>query len=99
MGEVNIWEMLSKISWLDFLAWRAYYYLDPFDEWRADMRAATIASQIGNLFAKSPKPIDAFALKFDDKPVRKQTWQEQKMIAKMYAYAFASSGKKKKKKK
>jgi hypothetical protein len=84
--------MLKKISWRDFQNWQFFGNLEPFGEWRADMRAASIAAQVGNMFSKSPKPISYYALDFGSKisiTSRKNTWQENKIAAKMIAYAFA----------
>ena len=77
--------MLDKITWKDFIGWKAYSIIEPFDERRADLRAASIAQQVGNLFRKTPKSLEFYTLKFGDsvRPKQTQTWQEQKMIAKI----------------
>lgn len=82
--------MLSKLSWLKFLEWIAYSEIDPFGEWRADLRAAQIVAKIHNLFAKNPVSATEFMLKFDQEPKPRQTVEEQKAIARMIAYACVS---------
>ena len=82
--------MLSEISWNQFKEWAAFSKLDPFFEWRADARAAQIVTLVANIFRASgteAKPLSEFMLDFGDKPKpkRRQTWQEQKMIAMMIA--------------
>lgn len=90
LGYLDVDEMLSKISWLKFLEWMAFSEIDPFDEWRADLRAAQIVAKIHNLFAEKPRPVSDFVLDFDRKPKRRQTVEEQKAIAYQIAYAFTS---------
>ena len=78
-----------------FLEWEAYSNLEPFDEIRADYRAASIVAMIANV-NRDPKKnppftLDEMRIKFGDakeaKP-RKQTWQEQKSIAQMYVEMY-----------
>lgn len=40
--------LLQKLSSRQISGWIAYYRLNPFDEWRSDMQAATVAMMIGN---------------------------------------------------
>jgi len=79
--------MLSSISWFKFREWFEFYKLEPFGEWRADLRSAQIVAKIHNLFRGDGPivPITDFMLKFGEDPPRRQTWQEQKQIAFMIA--------------
>ncbi len=43
--------MLSQISVRQFEEWRAYADLEPWDEGRADLRAASIVRELRQLFA------------------------------------------------
>lgn len=77
-----------------FIEWMAYAELEPFDETRADYRAASIAQIIANTNrAKDQKPytLDDVLLKFnDDAPKqKKQHWKEQAAIMSLYARAHA----------
>jgi hypothetical protein len=74
-----------------------YAALEPFDETRADYRAAQIVAAVVNMnrdTKKHPKPIpvEDFLLRFggeENVPAkRKQTWQEQKALAQMIAAAW-----------
>jgi len=84
--------MLSEITWCDFQKWAHYAQLEPFDEWRADARSAQIVQTVINMFRGKDtpaRPLGDFMLKFGKaaEPVEpvKQTWQEQKTIAMMWA--------------
>jgi hypothetical protein len=44
--------MLSEISSRQFVEWRAYADLEPFDERRADLRAASIVQELRNAFGR-----------------------------------------------
>lgn len=81
--------MLSEIRWIDFKEWAAFYELDPFDNYRDDLRTASIVAAIRNLFAKDPKPITDFLLRFDTEyqaeSPKEQTVSDQWAIAKQWA--------------
>lgn len=79
--------MLSEISWYDFQKWALYARIEPFDEWRADLRAAQVVQTMTALWSTSArKPLGEYALKFDKPaPKPKQTPQEQFLIAQMWA--------------
>lgn len=58
----------------------AYERLEPFGEWRADLRAALIAMVVANAWRGKDQPafsIDDFMLKFDGEPQREQTVEDQ----------------------
>jgi Protein of unknown function (DUF4035) len=91
--------MLRQISWKQLHEWIAYAELEPFDETRADYRAASICTLLANI-NRNPKKqprafeIQDFLLLFgEDKKPKKQTWQQQKMIAQMIAMAYGEPGK------
>lgn len=81
--------MLDSITWLKFREWILYSQIEPFDEWRDDVRTAQIVSTIANLFRgnKGPLPLTDFLLPFGKPKKARQTWQEQKHIALMIAYS------------
>lgn len=99
--------MLSRMSWKQFAEWQAYDEIEPFGDKRGDWQAASIASAIFNalmIFVRSRKRFRVmdFLLKFgkereekEGPKTERQTWQEQRMIAQMFAAAFNSDGKKK----
>lgn len=85
--------MLAKITWREFLEWVTFFELEPFDQEREDLRAASICAAVANSVRnhkKRPKafvPAD-FVLSFGDHKRPKQTWQEQKQIGQMMAAMF-----------
>lgn len=78
-----------------FFEWEAYAQLEPFDERRADYRAASIVTMLANLHrGKDQKAysLEDFVLKFSEQaPKRKQTPEEQFKILQLWAAAFASA--------
>ena len=85
--------MLATITWTQLQEWMAFAQLEPFDEERADWRSAQVAAMIANANRnpkkrKQPYPLHEFVLNFGDAPKpekKKQSWQEQKNIARMLA--------------
>jgi hypothetical protein len=83
LGRVDVERMLRSMSATQFRAWVSYAELEPFDETRADRRAALIAwmlAEINRDRKKRPSAwkIEDFLLKYgDDITRRRQTWQEQ----------------------
>lgn len=66
-------DLLARISSLQFMEWRAYADLEPFDEERADLRAAQICAILANVHRdkkKRPKPFQPkdFMFAFDRSP-------------------------------
>lgn len=89
--------MLRQISIGQFLEWMAYAELEPFDEVRDDYRIASVVQMIANVnrdTKKQPKPfpISEFVLKFGATEKKPQTWEEQKMLAKMFFSAYQAEG-------
>lgn len=76
--------------------WMKFAELEPFDETRADYRAASIAQAVINMqrdTKKHPKPlpIDDFVLRFGDSeppPKPQQSWQGMKWMAAMITAAY-----------
>lgn len=71
-----------------FLGWKDYADLEPFDETREDYRNANIVKALWDIARDrkkhpEPFPVEQFMLKFGEaeavKP--KQTWQQQKALA------------------
>lgn len=68
--------MLRGITVRQFEEWRAYANLEPFDEERADLRAASIVQAILSVNRKkgsSPIALKDCVLRFGTEPVRKNT--------------------------
>lgn len=93
--------MLQTMSVAKFWEWMAYSQLEPFGERRADNRAAMIASTIANVHrGKHQRAFSAkdFMLKYDDDEGGsvgpRQSWQQQKMIARMWALSSTTKEKK-----
>lgn len=92
-------DIVDGMSARQFLRWEAYSQMEPFGEWRADVRTAQLAAMLFNLavVAKERKPIKDFLLpwekllKDEEAPVRQQTWQEKLAIAHMWARALANT--------
>ena len=84
-GELDVEAMLRRHTAKWFRDWRIYHDLEPFGEFRADVRAAQIAMMIFNMAVavKDRKPLDHFLLKWgeeekeDVKPTSTKTLQER----------------------
>jgi hypothetical protein len=57
--------------------WMAYYSLEPFGEYRADLRAAIIA----RMAAQSNRPLKDFMIDFDGEERTRQQSMEQQLTA------------------
>ena len=87
--------MLRSITLSQFYEWMTFAEFEPFDEARDDYRTAQIVQTLINMNRDTkrhpePIPINDCLLVFGDAIVekpKKQTWQEQKMIAMMYVAA------------
>lgn len=87
--------MLDEITWEQFQEWLAYEVVEPFGERRADWQAASVCAVVANVAAaksgsRKRFKVSDFLLEFDEKEKALpeqggQTWQQQKMIAKMFA--------------
>lgn len=87
LGIVNVdRDILRGITAKQFRDWQHYASLEPFDETRADYRAASIVSMIYNVNrGKDDKvmTIEDARLKFEQSEKRKQTWQDQLYMLKL----------------
>lgn len=98
LGYINVRTMLHEISYREFLEWESFSALEPFDEERMDIRFASLESLLMNInrdTKKKPTPfkITDALLRFGDSELekpKKQTWQEQKAIAKMMAQVYST---------
>jgi hypothetical protein len=73
-------ELLGRVTSRELTEWMAYERLEPFGEWRADLRAALVAMVMANAWrGKDQKAftIEDFMLKFDGEPKRDQTVEDQ----------------------
>lgn len=80
--------MLRGMTAQQFMEWKTYAELEPFDEVREDYRAASIVKALWDIARDrkahpEPFPLDRFLLRFGhQEPVRgRQTWQEKLAIA------------------
>jgi hypothetical protein len=79
---VNVDRMLSEVDVRHLDEWRAYANLEPFDETRADARAAQVVQALHNVIQKRKKPmaLEDAMLKYvevpEAKPVKSQTKDE-----------------------
>ena len=97
--------MLSSMTIREFNEWVLYAQVEPFEEQRADWRAAHIVSTLMNIFRKKGTPvikISDMLLKFvsswlPEAEKKPQTWQEQKAIGYQW-YLMSLSPKERRKK-
>ena len=93
---MTVAELLSRISSSELAEWQAFASIEPFGEFRADIRAAMIATTTANTWkgkGQRPSKITDFMLSFE--PPREQTPEEIIMI---FQAAAAAANKKKVKK-
>lgn len=85
--------MLRSITAKQFIEWEAYARLEPFNELRADARAALIASYIFNMAVnvKDRKELEHFMLNYSGEVKNKQTPEEQINLIKMFVGAYAQA--------
>lgn len=86
--------MLRGMSAQQLLEWQSYARIEPFGEWWATQRTASVLQFHANRSRdprKAPQPLKDFVLEFKEQetaPAKKQTWQEQKMIAQILVAAY-----------
>jgi hypothetical protein len=92
--------MLNEITLSQLIEWQHYARLEPFDETRADIRAAQITQILANINRdpkkhSEPFQLSEFILRFgeEDDPIMsppkpEQTWQEQMRIGRMIAESY-----------
>ena len=84
LGYVNVDSMLRCITIRQLKEWQKFAELEPFDEERADIRAAAIAHTMANMWRGknvSPYKLADFIVRFGDSQVIKKTWQQLKETA------------------
>lgn len=94
-GEVNVDAMLRRITAKQFRQWEVYNELEPFGEFRDDVRAAQITAMIFNMAVavKDRKPLTEFLLPWDkvleqEAAPKRQTPEQQLQIARCIVMAF-----------
>lgn len=90
LGRVDVPQMLRGMTIHEFVYWRAYSDLEPWDEEWADLRAASISWNITAALGVKRKKLSDFLLKRGDqqtvpKPVK--SWQALKAMGMMIAAA------------
>jgi DnaJ-domain-containing protein 1 len=77
--------MLSQISTRQFVEWKAYAELEPFDEKRADFRSADVVRTLLNLFARqrgqSSYALEDCLVRFGDDATQRQKVDPKKAQA------------------
>ena len=92
LGRVNVDAMLRSLTAKQFIEWECYARLEPFNELRADQRAALIASTVYNMAVarKDRRKLEDFLLTFEERePAKKQTPKQQFELMKILAAAHA----------
>lgn len=88
--------MLRRLTAKQLLEWKQYDDIEPIGDLRRDWHAASICCVLANLAVvksggRKRFKVKDFLLEWGeerDVKGRRQTWQEQKMIAQMIALAF-----------
>jgi hypothetical protein len=100
LGWANVDALGRSLTAKQFLEWEAYARLEPFNELRADYRAASIATMIANVnrdAKKHPKAyvLEDFVLKYEEKEqgASSQPWQQKLAIAQAICMAYAAKAK------
>jgi hypothetical protein len=92
LGIPNVDAMLRGLTARQFQEWQAYFRLEPFDETRADYRAAQIVQMLAAIHTrkgKTPPSIAELVLKWEaDPPKAKQDWRQMKEITRLIAEAY-----------
>lgn len=83
--------LLEELSWRQLLEWEAYAGLEPFGEWRGDLRVAQLTSLLANVHRNPDKKREPFTwrdfmpfdeMQIDDvkQPVQKQSIEEMRAV-------------------
>lgn len=88
-------ELLTRMDAREYGKWKAFFRIFPFNQERADLRAAMIAANNANSMRdRSQRPYKISDFLFDFiKEVKRQTPEQMKCIVKMFAMAHNSSSK------
>ena len=94
LGRVNVNAMLRSLTAKQFIEWECYARLEPFNELRADQRAASVVAMIYNMAVavKDRKPANdpLFLLRFEDEDEKPKPKQDQFAVMKVLAAAYSS---------
>lgn len=83
---LTVRELLARVDGRELAEWEAYAQIEPWGEWRADYRAALVASVIANANrGKGTKPFTPadFMPEFGKEPAPPQTIDEQVAVFEM----------------
>jgi hypothetical protein len=101
LGRVNVDAMLRSLTAKQFMEWEHYARLEPFNEVRADYRAASIVQMLANVNRGSktkPYSLQDFLLTYGEPAEapqkKKQTWAQQEAILRAVAASFAAQKRK-----
>lgn len=97
--------MLDRMSFDDFLNWRAFDLIEPFGDRRADYHAASVCAAVFNAAlmrggSKKRVRVSDFLLEFKDAVTKVEEagpnagWQRMKWLAKMHFAASKATDKK-----
>lgn len=87
---MTVSELLTRISSHELTEWIAYAEIDPFGEWRSDLRAGIVASTVANT-ARDPKRRHKAYAAADFMPTferKEQSWEDQLSYVEMLNRAF-----------
>jgi len=82
---MTVKELLARIDSRELSEWTAYYQIEPFGEFRADIRSAIIATTLANIHRgkdQQPFRIKDFMPKFE---IEKQSPDEMAEVLKRFA--------------
>lgn len=89
LGYADVDAMLAGMTGRQVAEWRAYYQIEPFGEYRADLRSAIIASTFANCFSRKRFKVEDFMPEFG--PRRRQSVEEMKAIFSLFVQAHNQS--------
>jgi len=84
LGKASVKRMLRSLTAKEFIEWELYARLEPFNELRADYRAASIATVLANIYrgrGQRAYSLEDFRLQFEEQEPQKvtQTPEQQEM--------------------
>jgi len=82
---MSVAECQARVSSEEFAEWQVYYTLEPWGEWRADLRAGIIAAASVSPYTKRRITPKDFMPKFERKANKRQTVEEQKSMLAAFA--------------
>ncbi len=88
---MTVGDLLARMSASEFHEWFVFYQMEPFGEWRSDLRAGIVASTFASAHrrkgSRRPTPKD-FMPTFGEKEESRQSWQEQLRIVQFADIGF-----------